>query len=146
MKIDPNDKLFNPATTPGMKNNTAVQGPAFADVLKNTVGSRPAEQVSGLSPIKPVIPPMVTDPGEALFRSTERALNTLERYQQQLADPGVDLRGIDPTVQQMKKQMNAMQPLMDRVMEDGQIKKIAEEALQIISKEMARYDSGAYVD
>ncbi len=146
MKIDPTDKLNRGIGSSPMKSNEAPQGPAFADVLKKTAGGNASEQVARVSGVRPVMRPMVTDPGKEIYRSTEQMLNTLERYQNMLADPHVDLRSIAPTVQQIKKQIDAMSPLMNQDIVGGQIKQVAQEALQIVSKEIARYDGGVYVD
>lgn len=146
MKIDPSDKSHQASSQTGVRPRTNSQGPDFADVLKETSAAESAPKSAHVSAMPPVMRPMPVDAQQEIYRSTERALDVLERYQQLLADPKADLRSIDPAVAQMKGVVDKLSPMVSRNGVDGTIKQIAQETLLTVSKEIARYDSGMYVD
>ena len=146
MKIDPNDKIHQSVGSPLTKSKVDPQGPAFADILKETAASKPSTTISRPPTLTPVMHPLNIESANETFKSTERVLDLLENYQQQLSDPKADLRSINPTVEQMKKQVETMAPMVSRLAPDNPIKQIAQEALLTLTKEVERYDSGVYVD
>lgn len=146
MKIDPNDKLHQASSLAGVRSKQNTQGPSFADVLKETSGAEAAQENSRVSSMPPVMRPLAIDAQQEMYHSTEKALDVLERYQQLLADPKADLRMIDPMVQKMKGVVDKLTPMLNQAGEDSAVKQIAQETLLTVSKEIARYDSGAYID
>lgn len=146
MKIDPNEKLHQTPSPSSVRSGISAQGPAFADVLKETSAAGAVQKSSNVPAMAPVMRPMPIDASQEMYRSAEYALDVLERYQQLLADPKADLRAIDPAVQQMKRAADKLTPMLSQTGADSSIKQIAQETLLTVSKEIARYDSGAYVD
>lgn len=146
MKIDPNEKLHQTPSQSGVRSGTSTQGPAFADVLRETSAAGAVQKNAYVPAMAPVMRPMPIDASQEMYRSAEYALDVLERYQQLLDDPKADLRAIDPTVQQMKHAVDKLTPMLNLSGADSSIKQIAQETLLTVSKEIARYDAGAYVD
>jgi hypothetical protein len=87
----------------------------------------------------------MASPASEIYRNTERMLNALEQYQTRLGDPKTDLRAVDPALGQLKEEIAVLQPLVDQAPEQDPMKQIAQEALLIAAKEVARFEQGEYI-
>lgn len=149
MKIDSIDKfqkLPNPVSaTPKPK------GLDFGSVLEKTIDKSEAVPGGRTHSIRPAAvtmgngmnaPSLVSVPGKAACE----LLDTLEGYQQLLADPGVSLRKIEPMVNRMQNQLADTESLFNALPEDHPVKGILHETMLHMSQEIGRFNSGSYVD
>jgi len=73
-------------------------------------------------------------------------LDKLESYQQMLADPAATLKMIHPYVEKMEQQSASAEVLLNGIPEGHPLKMILEQALQNISQEVEKFNTGYYVD
>ena len=147
MKINPGDRPppINP-TIPLNRETLNGSPQAFGELLEQTC--RKSEQ------IKPVWQPVIQPSAGAStaaaqidpYLRTERVMDSMERYCQLLADPGVSLRSMSPAMRQLKGDVASLEPMLSNMAEDDPLKPLATEATILASKEIARFDRGDYID
>lgn len=146
MKINPGEKLQQSMPSPLLRAKTAPKSSAFAEVLQKTVEPNPSANQVVQPAMQSVMRPILTAAFDEAYLATDRMLDAMERYQHLLSDTKVGLRTVEPAVQQLKKEVTALTPLLEQIPADNPIKRIAQEALITASKEIARFDGGEYVD
>jgi hypothetical protein len=76
----------------------------------------------------------------------QRSIDHLEQYKDMLADPNANLRSMAPTVNKLKKDVNQLGQLMDGMTSEEQIQPLMNDTVELISREIARFEQGEYVD
>ena len=147
MKINPGDRppLINP-TIPMSRVASNCPPRAFGELLEQTC--RKSEQIKPAW--QPVIQPTAGASASAAqidpYLRTERVIDSIEKYRQLLADPGVSLRSMTPAMRQLKGDLAALEPMLANMAEDDPLKPLINEATILASKEIARFDRGDYID
>jgi hypothetical protein len=75
----------------------------------------------------------------------ENLLDILEKYRQQLADPEVTLKNIDPIMKNMMKEKENLAPVLDSLPDSDGIKDIANQTLLTASLEITKFYRGDYI-
>ena len=145
IKIQSNDTMLHNTGTAGAHNKVAPSSAIFAEILAKTAQATAPRQVAASAPIQPVMR-MTVEPHQEVYRSTERMLDSMVQYQSMLGDRGNSLRQVAPVIDQLKKQVNSLEPLLQSLDEKDPIAGIAREAMIVVNKEIIRFEAGAYVD
>jgi hypothetical protein len=146
MKINPSDKVLHGIPNSGTKPKSNVPATSFAELLAQTAQAASPKQVSAPPTIQPVARPAMSTPSDEVYRSAERTLDTMARYQHLLADSQASLRVVEPAVRQLQKEVVSLEPLLADLDEANPVAQIAREVLITASKEIARFEAGVYVD
>ena len=151
MKIDPTERSSQLARQSVDKVKTN-QGPGgFDAVLRNSLEKTgPSERCAG-SAVKSMAGPraiMGIGSGSVITADAQAQvlLNKLENYQKMLADPAMSLRQIEPAVEQMEKQAANSRALISDLHAGHPLKTILMDTIASIDQEIARFNSGYYVD
>ena len=149
MKINPLDKL-QPAA-PALVDKSAKkpqQGP-FSEVLDKAVqNAQHGNRVSG-RPLQGLLGPSLTDShiqNQEALTKVQGMLDALERYQHLLGDPNVNLRGLQANINQLKAQIDTLQPMLQNMPREDGLQQLLNETLIVASKEIGRFEKGDYVD
>lgn len=81
-----------------------------------------------------------------LFQRVENLIDTLDQYREKLADPGASLKEIDPILQDLMDQKDALAPDMGALKDEDGLKPVLNQALVTVSLEVTKFKSGYYVD
>ena len=136
---------------PGSEKAKVVEGQNdFASVLKKKTEST---QTSNAPPVSATSRTLHTsmvglglDQSVRPENAANRLLDSLENYQRMLGDPSVNLKQVQPMVDQMKAVADETAPLAEKMSEDDKVREVIEEALIQINKKIARFERGEYVD
>lgn len=91
--------------------------------------------------IQPVAPLSIP----AVMPRVEGFLDLLDDYRRQLADPRVNLKGLDAAVQAVAKDRDELSPLLDGLPEGDGLKDVLEQALVTAEVEIQRFRRGDYL-
>ena len=148
MKINPTNPLY-PATKPNpLSAEEKQQGERFSSIFEQKV-----DQSHGTSPIpeKSVSPAL--QPSMRIMhcpdfqeKTVTDLLDRLEKYQQMLSDHTATLRDIAPVVDDMKKFSDEGQIMLTAIDHNNPIQPLLQETVLVISKEIERFNHGAYID
>jgi hypothetical protein len=145
MKINPIDQVLQGTAVSAPKAKPETTATSFADILSKTTRENAPKQVMAPPTVQPIIrPPMATQHG--VYAYTERMLDAMENYQRLLGDQRVNLRRIEPAVDQMKREMVSLEPMLQGMDENDPVAQIAREAVLSVNKEIARFETGQYVE
>lgn len=148
MKIDSDDKVRQSMIAPSSRPQPDSRAASFSDVLKQTVKTSGPSKADGLPhALQPSIRlgPPHQQAAEEAYRSTTRVLDAMEQYQRLLGDRQACLRAVEPAVQRMRTVLADLEPLARGMAADHPLKQIADEARELVSREIARFDGGHYV-
>jgi len=151
MKIDLTEKVQQ-LSKQAVHNPRKDQSPnGFDSVLQDTIQKSNLLANSMAPSIQSLMGPLSVDgvqPNSNRLECTvaQGLLDKLESYQQMLADPAATLKMIHPYVEEMEQQSNSAEVLLNGMPEGHPLKMILEEALQKISQEVEKFNTGYYVD
>jgi hypothetical protein len=124
----------------------------FSAVFDETVqrsgdikGSRSPSLMAGMTSVSgrwTALPELLPAPEAA----ADELLDSLERYQCRLNDPGANLKQIQPMVERMQSQAAGIESLLDQLPQSHPVRNILQDALALVSDEVGRFNSGHYVD
>ncbi len=150
MKIDGNNEIARSAFADKTSSKEAAQDAEFKDILKSTVERvtpLPAEnQAPPLNPVSAIRSPALTP--EARHTTIERVdilLNLLDHYRNQLANPQVTLRSIEPVVNTIVKEKEQLSAVLDVLPKHDALKDIVNRTLITASLEVMKYNRGDYI-
>jgi hypothetical protein len=151
MKIDNQHQIFK-SLYPDSKNDPRqVAGEKFGDILKETIGNqipqtagvRPAGFANSLSAIRPAS--TADFDRQTAIDHVENLLGLLDDYRRNLSDPGINLRQINPIVQEMDKLKETLAPVLDSLPDDEKLKDIVNQTLVTASLEITKFYRGDYI-
>lgn len=145
MKINSGDKLHNGTTVPVQQQQKPRGDTSFSDVLGQVAKTSEIGAKATFHPVQPAHRPEMIFTSRSVAQSTERMLDAMENYQRSLADKGKSLKSIASEVEKLKTEVGLLEPMVSQMADDDQMKQIATDALILASKEIARFDGGAYV-
>jgi hypothetical protein len=152
MKILPIDKILK--TTHPVKTPEPAKpvGHEFKTILQETVDN------STKIDTRTQIPPMISNTSIIEFNTltpventsiidlTERMLDILDNYQQELSDPNAPLRDIHPLIKEMEMEKERLIPLLDSLPDGDGLKDILNQILITTSVEIMKFNRGSYVN
>ena len=151
MKIYGNDDIKKSFYTETKHQTLQSPDKKFEVVLKETVdnsknkisGTQPSRFINPLSQVqqKPSFAPKRQD----TIKRIENLLEILEKYRQQLADPGVTLKEIDPIIKNMISENDNLAPVLDSLPDGDGLKDIANKTLLTASLEVTKFYRGDYI-
>ncbi|WP_319525443.1 hypothetical protein [uncultured Desulfosarcina sp.] len=81
----------------------------------------------------------------SIFDQTDQLMDTLEAYREKLGDNEATLKDVEPFMQQMASQSEALATMtQSEVGADDKLQGIVDQALALSSMEIAKYNSGYY--
>ena len=75
----------------------------------------------------------------------EDLLGLLDDFRQNLSDPRINLRQIDPIIQEMDKLKETLEPVLDSLPDDEKLKDIVNQTLVTASLEITKFYRGDYI-
>ena len=151
MKILDNEQVLN---TFQHESKNKAQSPAdqkFGTILKETVNNTKTAAMAPLSITfsnsLPVFHPASLSHSDHQFavNSIEDILNLLDRYRENLANPRMTLKQIDPVIREMTREMENLAPVLDSLPADQEIKNILNQTLVTVSLEISKFYRGDYI-
>ena len=121
----------------------------FSDVLNESIPAPDIQHKCEMRAVAPVLRPAMEICPNISCQETHAAsglLDTLEQYQQLLADPLASLKLIGPAVEKMERAAGEAEAIMGHLPDDNPIKSLMAETMASIGQEVERFQSGMYVD
>ena len=97
-----------------------------------------------LGEIRSVAPSITGEPTVSVGDQTEKLLNQLDQYIQNLSDPGKTLKEMEPAVKDMKTLADALMESVADV-QDKKLKDIAEHSAMMANIEYLKFNRGDYL-
>ena len=151
MKIDDSQQIFKNLYPERKSNPTASGSEKFDDILRKTIGNK-AQGVAGPLPTAYVNPLAGIQPMANLEmdrRGTvdmvEYLVDLLDQYRQQLSDPRLTLKKIDPIIKEIEKQREKLAPALESLPDGEKLKDIVNETLVTASLEVTKFYRGDYI-
>lgn len=142
---------FRPATgaTPSAQSPT-TGAESFQQMLSKTIGDAAPTTAPVMAPSVPCRglacdTSLSSQPAQEAYRRVDGYLDLLSRYQQQLADPSVTLRAMQPTVQRLEDERQTVSQALDALPEASGLKNIGSQGLILGSLEALRFNAGEYI-
>jgi hypothetical protein len=138
----------------GKKNSLKVDDPAlFQKTLEDAMGVKNCKQSESISSgnvlgeIRSIAPPIIENPSISMAKQTEKLLDQLDQYIQQLGDPNKTLKEIEPSVRDMKSFADS---LMENIsvkegIQDNKLKDIVERSAMMANIEYVKFNRGDYL-
>lgn len=151
MKIDGNNEIVRSATADKAAQKETTPDAEFKDILKSTVArsSQRPTQIQASPPLNPMAAVQLAPLSPATRRSTvervDHILNLLDTYRNQLADPRMTLRRIEPIVNTIAKEKEQLSSMLDAMPDNDGLKDIVQRTLITASLEIIKYNRGDYI-
>lgn len=151
MKIDGNNETVHSATADKTTPKEATPDAEFKNILKASVERSMEHPVKIQNPPQPnpvaairftPLPPATRD---TTVERVDNLLNLLDHYRNQLADPKVTLRSIEPIVSTIAKEKEQLSTVLDTLPNDDDLKDIVHRTLITASLEVMKYNRGDYI-
>ena len=151
MKIDGNNEITHSATADKSAPKEATPDAEFKKILKASVERTMEHPLKIQSPPQPnpvaAIRFMPLSPAtrDTTVKRVDNLLNLLDHYRNQLADPKVTLRSIEPIVSTITKEKEQLSAVLDTLPNDDDLKNIVHRTLIAASLEVMKYNRGDYI-
>jgi hypothetical protein len=150
MKIDGSNDIARSTHVdkPTQKDVTAEA--EFKDILKSSVErskAQPAKiQTAPAAPMAPIrFTPLSPAANAKTVERVDSLLHLLEHYKDQLADPKVTLRSIEPLLNTIAKEKDQLSKVLDRLPNEDGLKDIVHRTLITASLEVMKFSRGDYI-
>jgi len=151
MKIYGNDEILKngyPEKTPKNERTTDAD---FKNILKESVENstknpseiQPATLLDPVSAIR--FNPLSTQDKNITVERVENLLNLLENYRQQLENPNVTLRTLEPVMNTIAKEKDQLSAVLDSMPNEDRVKDILNQTLITASLEVFKFNRGDYI-
>lgn len=151
MKIADNERISQTLHTQSVAKPTISGHKGFGSILQETIKNSKA-QAPATMPTISVNPmtrmqPLTAQTADQKFtvQGIEDMINLLDRYREQLADPRVSLRKIDPVIQDMTREMEKLAPVLDSLSGGDELRQLLNQALVTASLEISKFYRGDYI-
>jgi hypothetical protein len=152
MKINGNDEIIKNGFADKPLRREQQQKDNFKNILKASV-ERTAPHTGNIqspSLASPVSAIRFQAPSPDYNRLTvervDNFLNLLDNYRNQLADPQMTLRSIEPVIKMIDKEKEQLSSVLDSLTEEDGLKDIVNRTLITASLEVMKYNRGDYID
>jgi len=150
--IDPNKPIQSIVDSKTQSDRAKPADSGFDTIFKQAIKSEDtqtytAESTLAASDIRPARFSAQTegDTGVSVVARTEQLVETLEAYQEKLDEVGATMKDVEPLVQQMTSQSEALASMSQSEKGSGdKLQGIVDQALMLSSMEIAKYKSGHY--
>jgi hypothetical protein len=148
MKINPLDKQ-QLIQTQGKPGTQKAGGQAFNKIFESKLNTSSAE---GMDPGSKTAPPIRPNLHQSMdvklqaYAKLEQMFDHLDRYQNLLSDGQASLKAVAPSMGSLKEDLGEIEALMENINDEDPLKNLLQESLVTVSKEVYRFESGAYVD
>ena len=149
MKIDPFERHQEIRSPSKIDSGQKAGDIKFGDVLDSTMSTSSEKQTMAVASVAPTAPPVLdVHPGliKTEVAAASELIEVLEHYQKRLADPLVNLKMLESSIQDMKDTALQAEHLLDDQQAESPLKSIVSEAITSIHLEVERFTSGLYVD
>ena len=151
MKIDDTHQILKNLYPERKTDSKNAVGERFGDVLRKTIGSK-GQQAAGPPSAAFVNPPAGIQPRvnveldrRGAVDRLENLVDLLDHYRQQLSDPRITLKKIDPIIKEIENQSEMLAPVLDSLPGGEKLKDILNETLVTASLEVTRFYRGDYI-
>ncbi len=151
MKIDNNDQIMKSLPPQDTAKSRPAGDQEFGKILKETIGSTPKpeagpRQTAFVNPMTGVwrTAQSSADPGSAIDR-IENMIDLLDQYRHKLADPQMNLKRIDPIINEIARENDNLASLADSLPAADQLKRILERTMVTASLEVTKFYRGDYL-
>ena len=151
MKIDGNNEIVHGANTDKTVPKKATPDAEFKNILKASVERSMEHPVKIQGPPQPNpvaairFRPLSPATRDTTVERVDNLLNLLDHYRNQLADPKVTLRSIEPIVSTITKEKEQLSAVLDTLPNDDDLKNIVHRTLITASLEVMKYSRGDYI-
>jgi hypothetical protein len=152
MKINGSDEILRSGFADKALRREQDQKDGFKNILKASVErttSNPAKiQSAALANPVPAIRFQTPSPEykRLTVERVDNLLNLLDDYRNQLADPQVTLRSIEPVMKMIDREKEQLSSVLDSLTEEDGLKDIVNRTLVTASLEVMKYNRGDYID
>ena len=151
MKIENQEQILKNLL---IENKTKPQPPSdrkFGDILKDTVenmkpeatGYRQTTMIRPLASIQPAAY-FIMEKQQVIDR-IENLIDLLDQYRQQLSDPAIALKKIDPVIREINQARENLAPVLDSLPVDEKLNDIANQTMVTASLEVTKFYRGDYI-
>jgi hypothetical protein len=151
MKINGSDEIIKNSLTEKPLRRGQDQKDGFKNVLKASVerSARHPEKIKSSSLANPVsaiqFHPLSPENKRVTLERVDNFLNLLDNYRDQLADPKVTLRDIEPVINRIAKEKEQLSSVMESLPNEDELKDIVNRTLITASIEVLKYNRGDYI-
>ena len=151
MKIDGNDEIAKTGYTAKTPKNEKASEADFKNILKDSLENstkvpievQPTPLLDPVSAIR-FNPISVEDKINTVGR-LEHLLNLLENYRQQLENPNVTLRTLEPIMNSIAREKDELSSKLDSMPNEDGLKDILNQTLITASLEVIKFNRGDYI-
>ena len=151
MKIDGNDEILKSGYNPKTSKNEQASEADFNHILKESVEKstetppeiQPTTLLDPISAIR--FNPLSSQDNDITLDRVENLLNLLEKYRQQLRDPKVTLRTIEPIMNTIAAEKDQLSEKLDSISNEDGLKDILNQTLITASLEVIKFNRGDYI-
>ena len=151
MKIDGNDEILKSGYNPKTSKNEQASEADFNHILKESV-EKSTETPSEIQPTTLLDPisairfnPLSSQDNDITLDRVENLLNLLEKYRQQLRDPQVTLKTIEPLMSTIAAEKDQLSEKLDSISNEDGLKDILNQTLITASLEVIKFNRGDYI-
>ena len=151
MKINGSDEIIKPRFAEKTIQREQDQKDDFKNVLKASVErtAHHPEKIKSSPLANPVsaiqFHPLSTENKSVTVERVDNLLNLLDNYRDQLADPQITLRSIEPVIKTIEKEKEQLSSVMESLPNEDALKDIVNRTLITASLEVMKYNRGDYI-
>lgn len=151
MKIDGNNDIASSVFPDKTTQKDSTPDSEFKDILKASVersqhNAAPVQAPTHASPVGAIrFAPLSPEARETTVERLDNLLNLLDQYRDQLADPKVTLRQIEPLLDTIAKEKEQMSTVLNSMPDEDGLKDIVHRTLITTSLELMKYNRGDYI-
>ena len=151
MKIDGNSDIARGVYTDKATQKEATSDSEFKNILKASVEHSQQTQAPVQTPIhaNPLgairFTPLSPEARDTAVERLDNLLNLLDQYRDQLADPKVSLRQIEPLLNTIAKEKEQLSAVLNAMPDEDDLKDIVHRTLITTSLEVMKFNRGDYI-
>jgi hypothetical protein len=151
MKIYGDNGILKESSLQKPQQNEKAPDANFKNILKESVENstknptkiQPSTLMDPVSAIR--FNPLSTQDRNITVERIDNLLNLLENYRQQLSDPHVTLRTLEPVMNTIAKEKDQLSGLLDSMPNEDGLKHILNQTLITASLEVVKFNRGDYI-
>jgi hypothetical protein len=152
MKIYGDNEILKEGYPQKTQKSETTPNADFKDILKESVENAP-ENPSKIQPSTSMDPvsairfnPLAPQDKNITVKRIHNFLNLLDNYRQQLSDPHVTLRTLEPVMNTIAKEKDQLSGLLDSLPNEDGLKHILNQTLITASLEVIKFNRGDYIN